>query len=237
MGQRELTIIAQARTVLNDVTEPYRWTTKRLMELLEDGQKGMCENAPLIVSRATINTVPGQATYRLPGSSIKLIRASSSLGRIELTSYDAIEDFDTDWEDTYGNTVSRIITNALDQQEIRPYPLTSESIALKVAYQAIPVPLGWEEDDSIEELTISDMWDDGLKQYVIGQAFLDYGDESSVSRAGTALGIYQSALSKAIKLAKKSFSKRVLTTKYQAKVASNSRGDRYGNSCNNRFRY
>ncbi len=236
MAQRELDIIAKARTILNDVAEPYRWSTQRLMELLDDGQKDLCEAAPLIVSRATINTIPGQNTYRLPGRSIKLLRASTRLGSLELTSYDAIEEFDTDWEDTYGSTLLKVITNALDQQEIRPYPLTAETIAIKVSYQANPVELGWENDDSVEELTISDMWDGGLKQFVVGQAFLDYGDESSVARAGTALGIYKGAVARAIKLGKKSFSKRVVTTKFQGRVASTYSGGRYGSS-NCRFGY
>ena len=240
MAQRELNIIAKARVTLNDTRDnPYRWTNQRLMELLEEAQEDMCKNIPMIASKATINTAAGQEEYNLPADSVKLLTAKSDLRALNLKSYDEIERDDPEWEDNYGTQYSAIVVNALSQQVIRPYPLCKTSKQIKVRYQALPIRLGWEENtlDSVEELTISTMWDLGLRQYVIGQAFLDYGDESSVSRAGTALGIYQSALSKAIKLAKKSFSKRVLATKYQAKVASNSRGDRYGNSCNNRFRY
>jgi len=234
MAERELAIIASARTTLNDVNSTPRWTQERLMELLSEGQDAMCKGIPLITLPYQLNTAPGQATYRLPGDSVKLIHASSQGRRLNLVSYDEIEDANPDWEDDVNSDVASIIVNALDQQEIRPYPMVSESRPLKIRYHARPVLLGWDSiiEDSLEELTISPMWDDGLKQYVIGMAFLDYGDEASNSRAATAMGLYQAEFTRAMKLSKKSFAKRIVVTTFQGKVASrtNILGGRYGSS-------
>ena len=236
MAQRELDIIARARITLNDVSEPQRWSNERLMELLSEGQDAMCKDIPLVTTKATITTSPGQEEYNLPLGSVKLLRASCDGEPVTISSYEDIEEFDVEWEETTGHTITRLIVNAMSQQTFRPYPMTSESKTIKVRYHARPILLGWDEDDSLEELTISSMWDDGLQQYVIGQAFLDYGDESSTTRAGTALGIYNKTYVRAMKLSKKSFSKRVITTKFQGRVASAYSGGRHGSS-NCRFGY
>jgi len=238
MAERELAIIASARTTLNDVNSTPRWTQKRLMELLSEAQDAMCKGIPLITRPYQLNSAAGQSTYRLPGDSVKLIRASSEGVKLKLVSYDEIEDANPGWEDDVSSGFSAVIVNALDQQEIRPYPMISESKPIKLRYHARPVLLGWDTstEDSVEELTISPMWDDGLRQYVIGMAFLDYGDEASNSRAATAMGLYQAEFTRAMKLSKKSFAKRVVVTTFQGKVASNFRGGQYGCS-NSRFGY
>ncbi len=239
MAQRELSILADARVILNDTSDSPRWSTERLMGFLDDAQNTMCKDIPLITKSYTLNTVAGQAEYSLPYGTVKLLRASSEGTPLNLVSYEDIEDIDPGWEDNTSSSFSAIIVSALSQQKIRPYPLISESKPIKMRYHSRPVGLGWDSttEDCVEELTIEDMWDSGLKQYVVAQAFLDYGDESSNSRANTALGLFEANFTRALKLSKKSFAKRVVTTKYQAKVASSlNRGDRYGSgSC--RFGY
>ncbi len=239
MAQRELDIIAKARTILNDVTEPYRWADSRLMQLLSEGQEDMCINIPMVTAKATINTSGGVAEYHLPDNSVKLLRASSNGNPLHIASYEDIEAIDFDWEEATGHAVVAIVVNALSQQTIRPYPLTQDTQVIKVRYHALPVTLGWNDTtkDSEQELSVASMWDDGLKQYVVAQAFLDYGDESSASRASMALGLYKTAFGRALKLSKKSFSKRALTTKFQGRVVSTRyMGGRYG-SGNCGFRY
>jgi len=231
MAERELGIILKARTTLNDVGATPRWTTQRLMELLSEGQDAMCRDIPLISYKAMINTVGGQEEYNLPSDAVRLLHASNAGVPVVILSYDEIEHVDGEWETATGHAVTNIIVNALSQQVIRPYPLTETTEQIKVRYHARPIELGWDEDsdDSMEELTISDMWDEGLKQYIIGQAFLDYGDDASTTRAGTALAMYQKVYDRAMKLSKKSFAKRVITTKFQGRVASSINiGGRYG---------
>jgi len=249
MAEREQKIISEARITLNDTSllTP-RWTDKRLFELLNDAQNDMCKSIPMISAKATINTAQGVAEYKLPDESVKLLYASSNGISLNIVAYDEIDRDNPEWEVDKSSNYSSIIVNALSQQVIRPYPLKdddSQSVAIKVRYQAMPITLGFEEatteaetNDTEEELTINDMWDLGLKQYVIGMAFLDYGDEASISRSQVALGMYSNEYKRAEKLAKKSFSKRAVTTGYQAKVASSfyGLGGRYG-SRSSRFRY
>ena len=240
MSERELKIIADARITLNDNGSTPRWSTERLIELLSDAQELMCKGIPLITLRATINTYSGVSEYTLPLGSVKLLRASSEGSALNITSYDEIERENIDWEDEVSSAYSSIVVNTLSQKVIRPYPKLADGVnkPIKVVYQSVPNRLGWDDTlgDTEYELVISDMWDIGLKQYVIGMAFVDYGDESSLMRSQVAMGLYNSEYSRALKLAKSSFSKRSRTTGYQAPVASNYRGDRNG-SCNTRFRY
>jgi len=231
MAERELNIVKEARITLNDVSEPPRWSTERLMKLLEDGQRDLCKAAPLLTHRANINTAQGSETYRLPLDCVRLLRASCEGLPLPLVSYDAIEDVSADWEEDTGS-VSHLVVNSLDQQEIRPYPMAKASQMIKVRYHSLPVELGWDEEttDSVEELEVSSMWDGGLTQFIVGKAFLDYGDEASNSRAGTALKMFGDAIYQAKKLSRKSFSKRVVSTTYQAKVSSLIGGREYGSS-------
>ena len=244
MAERELDIIAQARITLNDTNENnFRWTTTRLMQLLQEGQEDLCRNAPMIVRKYNITTVAGKAEYTLPNDCVKILHASSytndgssmptkTMTPLKISSYDEIERDNPTWESDYSSDFSHLIVNALSQNEIRTYPILAQDVAyskiINTRYQATPVPLGWEEDDSIEELEVNSMWDFGLKQYIIAMAFLDYGDEASTTRASTATALYNKVVVKAKKLAKKGFGKRVVTTGYQAKVSNYREGINYG---------
>ena len=239
MAEREMRIIAGARITLNDLAESLpRWSNTRLVSLLSDAQEEMCKGMPLLTRKATINTVAGQEEYRLPIDSISLIRASSEGIALPLISYDVIERSNAGWEDDKGNAFTSIIVNALSQQTIRPYPLISASKPLKVRYQALPerITYNLDDEDTNEELTIDSMWDVGLKQYIVAMAFLDYGDPASISRSQVAMGLYNKEFQSAKSLSKKSFSKNVRTTDFQAKVSNQNTGGRYGRG-NCRFGY
>ncbi len=232
MATRETKIIADARVTLNDLGTTPRWTDMRLYELLSNAQDDMCKAIPLIARKVTINPAVGQVEYKLPDDSVKLLSASSSGHSLTITSEDEIERYNVAWEDDVASEYSKIVVNELSQQTIRPYPSLGAGVTadpLKIRYHAMPVRLGWEDDAIIEELEINTMWDIALTQYVVGMAFLDYGDESSMSRSQTAIGIYNKEYTAAKKLAKKAFAKRVRTTEFQGKVASSRyQGGRYG---------
>jgi len=232
MAQRELDILADARVTLNDTSDVPRWSTERLLGFLSDAQEDMCKSIPLLTHKSVINTVPGQEEYNLPEGSMYLISASSAGIALPIIPYDMIERDNPDWDADTSSVLSAVIVNALSQQVIRPYPLVSVSKPIKIRYQVLPVRLGYDSvtKDTVEELTISDMWDSGLKQYIIGMAFLDYGDESSIARSQMAMSLYNNEYSKAMKLSKSSFSKVRRTTGFQGKVA-HLRGGLDGSSC------
>lgn len=234
MAQRELNIITEARVTLNDNTKD-RWSDKRLLKLLDDAQQEICREIPLITKKVTINTAPGQETYGLPNGAIKTLTARSDGKTIEIISMEELDHNNPEWEEATGNQYTNLVVNNLSQHIIRPYPLLSEgSKAIKIRYSALPISLGYADDNTVEELTISNMWDYALTQYVISKAFIDYGDESSLSRSQVAQGLYLAVVDKAAKLSRKSFSKRVITTGYQGRVATTNRGEYYGSS-NSRY--
>lgn len=236
MADRELGIIEEARVTLND-TQKQRWSDKRLMKLLNDAQQELCREVPLIVEKITINAYSGAEEYELPEDAVKILTARCNGHVVPTTSMEEMDNFNPDWEDDYGFDFTALVVNNLSHRVIRPYPKLSReitSLELTVRYSAKPDSLGWDEttNDSINELAIADTWDFALTQYVISKAFIDYGDTSSLSRAQVAQGLYTDVFNKAKKEAKKSFSKRAVTTNYRAKVVpSRYRGDEYGSSC------
>jgi len=235
---REMGIINSARVTLNDIKVNPIYTTQRLMRILNDAQQTMCKAVPLLTENKIFNLVGGMKTYRLPDNSVKLLTANYDEVAIPIMSYEDIESIDRGWSNNVGSSVTSVLVDALNQQEIRPYPLTSGNHPLNVKYQALPIDLGWDEtvNSNIETLRIASMWDEAMTNYIIFKALIDYGDADSAVRADTIRREFELALVKAMKLSKKSFAKRVLTTKYQASVKSNNRGDRYG-SGNCRFGY
>ena len=229
MAEREQGIVAEARITLNDV-EKHRWTDERLFKLLDDAQQEVCRNVPLIAKKVTINTSIGTDEYRLPTDCLKVLTARSGGLSISTISMEELDHNNPGWEDTVGSQYTHLVVNNLSQQTIRPYPLmatgyTGMNLDIKIRYSAKPINLGFEIDDSMEELAISDTWDYGLTQYIISKAFIDYGDESSLSRAQIADSLYNGIIGKARQDSRKSFSKRVVTTGYQGRVA---RGEYYG---------
>lgn len=238
MGIREQDIIAEARITLND-SGKQRWTDKRLFKLLDDGQQEICREIPLITKKVILNTSAGQEEYKLPDACIKVLTASSAGRSIQIASMEELDRDNPTWEEVRGSQYSHLVVNNLSQLMIRPYPLMAEdytgvNLTIKLRYSAKPISLGYvdnkldslKEADVKEELTISDTWDIGLIQYIIAKAFIDYGDESSLSRAQVASSLYLDVVSKASKLSKKSFSKRIITTGYQGRVANT--GGQYG---------
>jgi hypothetical protein len=236
MAEREQAIIDEARVVLNDTNKTnLRWSDERLLKLLNEAQADLAKAVPLYTLKTTIIVSAGIEEYKLPDDCVTLLSVSYDGYVVRIASEEDMEELSIGWEDDIGCTISAVVVNELSQQTIRPYPLLSEqcdSVELRIRYHALPQPLESLED----ELTLSNMWDNALTQYVIGKAFLDYGDESSISRANTAMSLYGKEYKQAQKMARKSFSKRTITTGYQGKVA-NSRfiGRRYG-GCN-QFRY
>jgi hypothetical protein len=244
MAEREKQIISEARITLND-TEKLRWSDKRLFQLLSNAQQEMCRDVPLIVRQATINTHPGQTEYRLPPDAIKLLTVRTDTRVLDVVSMEELDRVAPSWEDDIGVTYQAIVMNNLSQSTIRPYPKLpdtyDESVPLKIRYSVKPQELGYKEDsegngDTEIELSISNMWDTALIQYVISKAFIDYGDTTSLSRAQVADGLYMKELGRAFKLAKKAYSKKIVTTGFSNKVARTrfTQRNTYGSSC---YRY
>ena len=238
MGLREQDIISEARITLNDINKQ-TWTDKRLFKLLDNAQQEICREIPLITRKVTLNTFPGQEEYRLPSDCIKVLTARSGGRSLTTISMEELDRNNPEWEDVTSSQYSNLVVNNLTQHVVRPYPLMTEgyegiNLAIKLRCSAKPILLGYVETetttDTEEELVIEEMWDYALTQYVISKAFIDYGDASALSRAEVANALFLAVVGKAAKLSKKSFSKRVITTGYQGRVANTNNGEDYGRS-------
>lgn len=236
---REQDIVNEARITLNDV-DKQRWADKRLLKLLDDAQQEICREVHLISQTVTINTSSGQAEYKLPRDCIKVLTVRSGGRSVATASMEELDRDNPEWEDVVSNQYTHLVVNNLTQLTIRPFPLMSPDYVgvntqIKVRYSAKPVVLGYvevedEDDTTKEELTISSTWDYALTQYIISKAFIDYGDESSLSRAQVAGTLYLDIMTTASDLARRSFSRRQVTTSYQGRVSNTYRGDNYGSS-------
>ncbi len=232
MAQRELDIVAEARVTLND-GDPNgeRWTTERLLKLLDDGQKSMCRELSFIVRKSPLQTSAGQEEYSTPEGCIILMSATAGGRTLEFTSFEELDRVNPDWENDTASKYTHIVVNKLSQNTIRPYPrLTGEAEAdasrINLRYSVLPDSLGYVEPtgglptgDTVNQLQIASLWDYGLTQYVIGNAFIDYGDAGSTSRAGVALNNFATQLSRASQIISRK-ARRITTTAYQGGVAS-----------------
>ena len=227
MSTRITRIITEARVILND-TNRGRWTDRRLVALISTGQREICRKLPLLTKTATINVFSGQELYDLPYNAVTLLTARSSTRSLSMVTMEAMDDINFDWEDEIGASIDAIVVNNLSQKQIRPYPLISADAttqALKIRYSYLPESINYDADNSTvvdivvdTDLEIEEMWDEAIIQYVVGKAFIDYGDTSALSRAQVALGEFASIMKEASTKSKRSFSKRKLTTGYNNKI-------------------
>jgi len=230
MSERINDILKEVRVVLNDVSK-HRWTDERLVTLISKGQQELCRKVPLLTNNTTTTVYPGLEKLQLPGNCVKLLTARSEAGSLPMVTMEEVDDMDPDWEESVGANIIALIVNNLSQRDVRPYPLLADGAQtqlIKFRYSILPpkISLVSSTGDIVvdNDLQVDSMWDEAITQYVIGKAFIDYGDTTSLSRAQVALGEYTAYLTEASRRSKSSFSKKKRTTGYNNKVASKDLG-------------
>jgi hypothetical protein len=156
MATRIETILLRARDTLADPNGE-RWSTDRLLRLLDEGQKDVAKHTKLLKGQTTIPLVEGQAIYELPSDVWLITRAAFDDCRISLYTYDQLDELvrtralDNNydrynergnsynssepgfggycWETDTGAEVQALVYDRRNLNEIRVYPIPNEDIS------------------------------------------------------------------------------------------------------------
>ncbi len=132
-------IIERARDTLNDAAGT-RWTTARLLRLIDEGQKEIVRQTNMLRAKTTIQLFPGVALYSTPSDCYSIIRVLHNGVKIDLKSHEEMDDLagrdqlsvgtdEDDWEtaegffNKNGDTIDYIIYDKLNPGKIKTYPI------------------------------------------------------------------------------------------------------------------
>ena len=145
-------ILRRARFVLADVQEQ-RWSTDRLLTLIDEAQKDIARHTRLLNGTVQIPLYKYVSEYKLPGDLYLIQRASIDGCPLPFVSYDKMDeyvrkqainsysyyryypyqatcsnfgDYKYCWEAMYGKEIEAVLYDKRNQQEIRVFPIPAE---------------------------------------------------------------------------------------------------------------
>ncbi len=146
-------IFTKARRVLAD-TAGTRYSDAQLLGLLDDAQKEAVLYANLLRTKETIPILVGVSEYSIPDDCYRIIRILVDGEAVPLTSHEEMDRLQdeglaassaTGWEDYTASEVTRIITDKLNYDKIKIYPIpdtaSENSFTLEAALQVPEDPL------------------------------------------------------------------------------------------------
>lgn len=113
-------ILIRARDTLSDPNGD-RWSTDRLLRLIDDAQKDICRRAKLLRTKTTLPIQNNTHTYKLPDDTLLLDRVLLDGSLIPLKSHRDLDRFTHDWENDEG-TITCVIFDKQRRGIIRLYP-------------------------------------------------------------------------------------------------------------------
>lgn len=148
-------IISKARDTLADPNAE-RWSDARLLSLVSDAQQDIAIHTELLKNTVDIPLVINQAEYTMPSDTYLILRASTDETAIPISSHEKYDELarkdlltsqhdnwerdvgysnsyydykSTAWQDDTGSKIEAIITDKLNPQVIRTYPIPDDGIA------------------------------------------------------------------------------------------------------------
>lgn len=144
-------ILLKVRDTLSDPAGQ-RWSTDRLLRLVDEAQKDICRQTKVLKGKATINIVPGQYIYSLPTDCITLDRVIYKGTRLPIISHYEMDSLVENWEDEISETlrIDYIIYDKLAQRTIKLYPILADNVDVSVEPNGVTT--------AIEGYTLSDIY-------------------------------------------------------------------------------
>lgn len=149
--------IAAFRSDTRDITVPYLWTDEDIVRYLNDAVDEAAERAFLIEDRATpacseITLIPGQATYDLHPSVLRIKRATFDGKPLHISSVEAEDNQGFGWENREGPQPQKFIVNGQATTiTFVPSPTEAGTVSLTV-YRTGLTPLTTDADTAEPEL-------------------------------------------------------------------------------------
>lgn len=120
-------ILTRVRDSLADEDEE-RWTTARLLRLVDEAQKDIATKAKLLRTKTVVSIIGLQAEYQLPSDAFLLTRVVNSDGApLPIVSHDYMDELDPSWETTTGSTIEYIVFDKQNPGWLKVYPIPLES--------------------------------------------------------------------------------------------------------------
>ncbi len=153
-------IVDKARFALGDTKEE-RWSTDRLLDLVDEAQKDICLNTAMFRRESYIPLVVGNYLYDLP-EDVLLVHRIETLSR--KTTFKTKDDFDNlspDWRSVEGEVVQHIIKDSIPMNKIEVFPIPSGDMFYIPTYQGVQMDSDTQLVMQDVEGVISDMGEDG----------------------------------------------------------------------------
>jgi len=136
-------ILVKARDTLSDQAAQ-RWSTERLLRLVDEAQKDICRQTKILKGKTTIAIIPGQYLYSLPSDCLALDRVLFEGNKLPIVSHDTMDSKIENWEDEISSTlrIDYIVYDKLAQRKVRIYPIPADTVDVSVDPVGITVAIG-----------------------------------------------------------------------------------------------
>lgn len=102
-----------------------KWTDINLLNLIDDAQRDIAQQAEVLRDTLAIDVVPFSETLDLPEKTIRITRAIYKGLPLPLRSHEEMDVLNASWQERFGTEVEALVYDRYDQGLVRPYPLIS----------------------------------------------------------------------------------------------------------------
>ena len=129
MATRIEEILLRVRDTLADPTGS-RWSTERLVRLLDEAQKDICRQTKILKGKALLPIIPGISVYDLPADVNIIDRILFNGQKLSIVSHTDMDAIRSDWETVVSEVlkVDYIIYDKLNQRQIKIYPIPASTV-------------------------------------------------------------------------------------------------------------
>lgn len=129
MATRIEEILLRVRDTLADPSGA-RWSTERLVRLVDEAQKDICRQAKILKGKTLLPIVPGTCVYDLPTDVNIVDRILFNGQKLNIVSHADMDTIRTDWETVVSEVlmVDYIVYDKLNQRQIKIYPIPAATV-------------------------------------------------------------------------------------------------------------
>lgn len=115
-------IISNVRATLSD-TKSERWSTTRILQLIDEAQKDICRQSKILRKKVYLNILPGKGEYTLPSDLIRIERVLYKSKLLPAYSHNEMDDTFGVWEDVYGTLLKALVYDKMNTRTVKVYPI------------------------------------------------------------------------------------------------------------------
>ena len=102
-------ILTRSRDILEDTTEPYRWSDARLIRLIDEAQRIFTLESKIYVRKQGFLFIGDQAEYTLPDDCIVVLRVTSKGQILPQITHESLDKANVLWESQTSEIAENIV--------------------------------------------------------------------------------------------------------------------------------